>query len=131
MWDVEEGEMVHVEELLGGGRHSSEVKVVYLLWELVKRYEPQVVVIEDFILRGVAGSTRREALSPARIGFGIACVLGIDSGVEVVLSDPSAAISVFTNERLKRLGMYVKFPGGGEHVRDAARHVAMYLRKSR
>lgn len=137
VWDIEGG-MLHVEEMFAGGEHLAELVVCSKVVSLVSRYGVDLVVIEDFVLRSVPGgggvSTARVALSPARIGFGIACLIAAAEGlggVEVVLRPAGDAIAVMTNERLRRLGMYVRFKGGGEHVRDAARHVALELRKRR
>jgi hypothetical protein len=134
VWDTDLSECVLCEELRSGGEHSAELRVALLVSRYVVDYDVDLVIIEDFILRGVAGSTKRESLSPARLGFGIACLLSLlaadeRAGLEVVLRLAGDAISIMTNDRLKRLGMYVKYPGGGTHVRDAMRHVALELRK--
>ena len=138
VWDAEAGRMVHVEEVRCGGSWREEVAVVRGMLEDVANYGVDVVIIEDFVLRlspggGTAGlSSARAGLSPVRIGFGLAMGLDVAGFAgEVVFQGASGAISVITNERLRGLGMYVKYPGGGEHVRDAARHVALWLRKRR
>jgi hypothetical protein len=78
-----------------------------------------------------------EFLSPVRIRAGLESRMSMmeqheaqvrkgDTGVPLFIQSPSDAITTFTNDRLKKLGMYTPGP---DHINDAKRHTLLYLRK--
>lgn len=86
------------------------------------------VVFEDFILR--TQNKKREALSPVRVTERVDQLLWESNEVTVRRTQPSAAKTTVTDERLKMWGMY--FDGHRErHARDADRHILYYLRDLR
>lgn len=92
---------------------------------------PRLWVVEDFILRPVVGSTKREGLSPVRVTTALIACLGSFSGGDIaVVRQQPVDIAQFCgrlgNERLKKRGLWVS---GSEHVRDAVRHALQFTRK--
>lgn len=111
-------------EFVGRGV-TGEARVVGQVGEVLRRWVPDAVLIEDFVLRLPAGSSKREGLSACRIGFGV--YLGCEPlGFTVEWTQPSA-LSVLTNQRLRTMGLWIK---GSEHVRDALKHVVLWKRKN-
>lgn len=95
-----------------------------------------VLVIEDFVLRGRIGSTKRDGLAPVRVTAAIHAALMLkripfQDGVTLVTRRmPSEAMTYATNPRLKDWGIYPATVGK-EHGRDAARHWCTQLAKMR
>lgn len=93
-----------------------------------------VLVIEDFILRGRIGSTKREGLAPVRVTSAIHATLMLkkipfqDGTTLVTRRLPAEAMGYATNPRLKEWGIYPATVGK-EHGRDAARHWCTQLAK--
>lgn len=89
-----------------------------------------VLVMEDFILLppSVKGgwSSKREGLSPVRIIAMVEAIFRERDLFPEIEYQMSSAMSVITSERLKKRGFWVV---GTEHGRDAAKHLAVYLRK--
>lgn len=95
-----------------------------------------VLVIEDFLLRGRVGSTKREGLAPVRVTAAIHAALMMkkipfnDGTTFVTRRLPSEAMTYATNPRLKDWGIYPATVGK-EHGRDAARHWCTQVAKMR
>lgn len=95
-----------------------------------------VLVIEDFLLRGRVGSTKREGLAPVRVTAAIHATLMLkkipfaDATTYVTRRLPSEAMTYATNPRLKDWGIYPATVGK-EHGRDAARHWCTQVAKMR
>lgn len=88
-----------------------------------------LLVMEDFMLMGRVGSTDREGLSPVQVSFSMYSYMmaqGWEARLELQL--PAQAISVMTDERLRKLGYW---DGRNAHERDAVRHGLMWLRRDR
>lgn len=88
----------------------------------------ELVVIEDFLLRGRFSTTDREGLSPVHV---TSRFMGryeyVCPGAEFDVTQLAGQVKpVITNDRLRRAGLWVK----GEHARDAVRHGVMYLRRA-
>lgn len=88
----------------------------------------RVLVIEDFTLRHGVMLSGRSALSPVRVASGLVSVL-LDRMLlldAVRWQSASDAKGVITDERLKRMGLWIK---GKPHARDAVRHLVIAGRK--
>lgn len=82
-------------------------------------------IYEDFILRpGKNHSSDRSGLSPVRIVAHIQGALS-NKSVNYLPQQPALAKGSFTNERLRRFGLWTV---GKEHGRDATRHLALAVR---
>lgn len=106
---------------------AGEVLQVRQIAGLLDNFPDAALVIEDFQLR--IFNQDREVLSPARLRLAISCeevLHGI--GRVPFLQQPSDAMNVATDDRLKRANLY--FSGMG-HATDAARHVAVFFRRCR
>lgn len=79
-------------------------------------------VYEDFILRPGPHSSARTGLSPVRVTAHVQGIL-IASKVHYFPQQPGDAKSRWTNERLRRVGLYST---GSEHRRDATRHALLF-----
>lgn len=114
----------------------SSVVLPVVNWVL--EVDPDLVVIEDFTLRGTGSvkSSKKEGISPARIAAGIVTGLLLGErwrvGGEIAFQQPSE-MSALTNERLRGRGVWVPDKGGvsSEHRRDAWRHIIVALTKRR
>lgn len=122
-------------ELAGepGGIYFEDRAVVYCLMQILYDFRPQVLVVEDFVLRPTGiGSTERSGVSPLRIismielwVFDILCEEDHIDVPEVVYQQAGSAKRVVTDERLRALGLYKR---GVRHARDAIRHADLYRR---
>lgn len=81
------------------------------------------LVVEAFKLR-----QRSVELSPVEVTSGLTTLLRGSGGDwpqgEPVYQEPSSAKGYATNDRLKEWGLYPLGRGGGDHKRDALRHIA-------
>jgi hypothetical protein len=134
---------MHLDGLGEGGLYDADRAICMSLAILINEYEPDIVCVEDFILRpsGI-GSTARSGLSPLRIiammemwrfeiGFNFdALPHGGDDGMtwspRWYYQQPSDAKGVVTDARLRAAGLWVK---GQQHARDAIRHACLGFRK--
>lgn len=109
---------------------GSEERITDAMMELVDAWEGSVnsVGFEDFILRKF--SMGRELLAPVRINarFEDRMYTNGKSGLLVPPQQPSLAMSMVTDERLKLWGFYNPTIGK-PHARDALRHALAYLRR--
>jgi len=85
------------------------------------------VVLEDFSLRVGTASHKRETLSSPRIAFGVYSRLYSLGFERVFWQSPSDALGVFTDSRLRDLGLWVV---GSDHCRDAMRHLLLHCRRT-
>jgi hypothetical protein len=109
--------------------HSSERAAVLRLSGLVVEASPDVIVMEDFILYTWRSlSSARTGLSPVRIGVGLSIWLEdvLEYEGRCVYQLAAQAKSVFTDDRLRRRGFWIK---GSAHCRDAARHALLAVRR--
>lgn len=80
-------------------------------------------VYEDFILRAGKGhSSARSGLSPVRVTALIQGMLDEHEWIQWVAQQPADAKARWTNDRLKKSGLWTV---GLEHGRDATRHAAL------
>lgn len=108
---VDAGEMLQVRQIAG----------------LLDNFPEAALVIEDFTLRMF--NQDRETLSPARLRLAVACEEAMHGvGRVPFLQQPSDAMRVATNDRLKRANLYF---AGMPHATDAARHAALFFRACR
>lgn len=99
------------------------------LWELVEWYQPDWLVIEDFVLRGM-GSAGQVGISSCRIGCylaGYADGRGWDGSVAWYPA-PAKKTGPVSDAQLRELGLWVV---GQEHVRSAYRMWLLHLRALR
>ena len=81
------------------------------------------VIVEDFILRH--SSSDRSLLSPVRITAMLYSMLtDEEDSISVHMQQPSDAMSIVTDARLKELGLWQV---GRRHANDAARHMVLFL----
>lgn len=106
---------------------AGEVMQVRQVAGLLDNFPDATLLIEDFQLR--TQNQDRETLSPSRLRLAIETE-EILHGVGRVpfLQQPSDAMTVATNDRLKRANLYF---AGMEHATDAARHAALFMRRCR
>lgn len=106
---------------------AGEVMQVRQTAGLLDNFPEATLVIEDFQLR--TQSMDREALSPSRLRLAIETE-EILHGVGRVpfLQQPSDAMTVATDDRLKRGNLYF---AGMPHATDASRHAALFMRRCR
>lgn len=106
---------------------AGEVMQVRQAAGLLDNFPDASLVIEDFQLR--TQNADRETLSPARLRLAFEAE-EILHGVGRVpfLQQPSDAMTVATDDRLKRANLYF---AGMPHATDAARHAALFLRRCR
>jgi hypothetical protein len=128
-----------------------EVEGLLRIWMVLDREEPDVLIIEDFVLlppdamkKKGGWSSARSGLSPTRLAFGLKLLLylkGVDeeigwaSGVKVVWQMPSMMGGV-TEAELRRMGLWKtptqipgSKPGDGPHAMDALRHLLVWGKK--
>ena len=109
-------------------RSSGVTAQAMILLGLIERFDPDVLVLEDFILDVGRASGKRGLLSPVQV---IAMLeMGIVwRGLEMVVvrQSPSDAKTAIPDRRLKSAGMWSV---GSAHARDATRHALLYLRRS-
>lgn len=106
---------------------AGEVLQVRQIAGLLDNFPAATLVIEDFTLRTQVSD--REVLSPARLRLAIEAeemMHGV--GRVPFLQQPSDAMSVATDDRLKRANLYF---AGMPHATDAARHATKFLRDCR
>lgn len=106
---------------------AGEVLQVRQIAGLLDNFPDATLVIEDFQLR--TQNMDRETLSPTRLRLAIETE-EILHGVGRVpfLQQPSDAMTVATDDRLKRANLYF---AGMPHANDAARHAVRFLRACR
>lgn len=128
--DTESGEMFCREYSIGPRSiwPANEQRLVISIHYISKLYQFDVMIIEDFVLRPGMVSTKREVLSPARIGFAISMYVPCRSNNPQIVWAPPSEMAVMNNERLRDAGFWVE---GSEHCRDAMRHWLLYCRKNR
>lgn len=133
-----------VEQVYNKDEVKSGIEIATLFMTLRQQYlaikRPRcskcVLVIEDFLLRGRVGSTKREGLAPVRVTTAIHTTLMLKKvpfdNKETILVRrlPSEAMAYATNPRLKDMGIYPATVGK-EHGRDAARHWCTQVAKMR
>lgn len=122
-------ELTETRQVECGRKYEDQLVGVRLLAEIVKLLEIELLVYEDFLLRGGSpGTTDRVGLAPVQV---TGLLIGM---LDVMVPWPvraegqlaSGAKSVLTDKRLKMKNMYVK----GPHARDAVRHGLLFLRRS-
>jgi hypothetical protein len=97
-----------------------------VLFDLVLMLNPDVLVIEDFILT-IGAKSDRHALAPVRVTERlIATVIATKSWTGRVANYQSSAMakSKATDSRLRAAGLWIK---GQRHARDAVRHLVIYV----
>ncbi|MGH3499739.1 MAG: hypothetical protein ACRDQA_02380 [Nocardioidaceae bacterium] len=106
---------------------AEEILQVRQIIGLASNLPTATIVCEDFILR--TQNRSRETLSPDRLRLAIQVeeVLHGEGRIPF-LQQPSQAKSTATDDRLKRAHLYFT---GMPHATDAARHVALFLRRCR
>lgn len=109
----------------------AEYELCENVWQEVEFYEPDRLVVEDFILlpKEVKGgmSSERSGLSSPRVASMLFC-MALERGwadADIYWQMPGV-MKVITSDRLKNAGMWVV---GSEHARDAAKHLLIHLRK--
>ena len=118
---------------------SREVLCAMNVYGLCLEVQPELIVIEDFVLRGGRQhSSARAGLSPDRVQAIIHALLLVDAGGEaadrvllngqVLWLTASMAKTTITDERLKHMGLWIP---GKRHARDALRHAITGYRKVR
>lgn len=90
---------------------------------LCEAWEDAEVVCEDFILRQFLPG--RDVLDPVRLEFALRCAV---RPRPVTLQQPSLAMSVATDDRMRDWGYWTPL-AGKPHARDAVRHAVTYLRR--
>lgn len=128
-------ELLYWDQLEASGRGGGyvdlmqgELAIAERLAGLVGEWMPDLVMMEDFILRpdsrGRVSTTDRSGLSPVRIMsmfevwlFSVIMEEGVWSG-QYGRALPSECVGMVSDLRLKRLGLWVR---GQEHVRSAVR----------
>jgi hypothetical protein len=104
-----------------------------------RAWNADVLVLEDFILEGGDHSSEREGLDSCRINAVVEFNLNrdgpdLDDGgvvgrlgvvIPIVYQTASQAKGIITDERLRKWGLWHR---GSAHVRDAHRHLCLYLR---
>lgn len=106
---------------------AQEILQVRQIAGLAANYETAALVIEDFSLR--TANKSRETLSPARLRLAIQTEEILHgAGRTAYLQQPSEAMTTAPDEALKRARLWFS---GMQHANDAARHVALFLRKAR
>jgi hypothetical protein len=106
---------------------AGEVLQVRQIAGLLDNFPMATLVIEDFVLRTQVAD--REVLSPTRLRLAIqAEEMMHGTGRVPFLQQPSDAMTVSTDDRLKRANLYF---AGMPHATDAARHAAKFLRDCR
>ncbi len=104
---------------------TNEVAVCHKLRATIKGLAPDILVIEDYIIRLPIRSTERELLAPVRVLFGLE--LYFQGKIKIVRQMPSE-MSVVTDTRLKVWGLWK--PGyGWKDARAATKHLIVYARK--
>lgn len=105
------------------GTELDQTKALYY-----KLRDFNVVIIEDYIIRVPLKTTRREALSPVRIAFGLDLLLTMSSVFNGgIVYQQSTQLSVITDDRLKAWGLWL--PGQrNKDIRAALKHLLIYLR---
>lgn len=136
-----------------------EVEGVFRIWEVIAREEPDVLVIEDFILlppqamkKKGGWSSDRRGLSPTRLGYGLKLLLSIareehagwqswDGDLPWVFRvtlewQMASAMDVVPEKWLRQHGLWRtptqiegSRPGDGPHCMDALRHLIVWSRK--
>jgi len=136
--------VVLLEQIEGGfegqnaqGWHRKEQEVGVRVAELVQEYQPEVVVIEDFILgwgSGKTGTAKRGGLAAVRVTSVVATwlytVLPEDTdwaGCRVVFSSPSVkrGTGIGWDAKLRDAGLWVK---GQRHAMDALIHALTFVK---
>lgn len=105
-------------------RRLGETWAVHRLMTAVLNVKPDVVVIEDFVLR--SPSMNRDLLAPVRMTAMLLYGLSMAWPVaQVVLQGASAAKTTCTDSRMRAWGLWQV---GKPHATDALRHLVLYLR---
>jgi hypothetical protein len=90
------------------------------LWQRLNRFDPKFIVIEDFEFRKRA----RGGLNLFPVQFiGVARLWGQLNECRVFLQKAAQGKSYYTNEVLKKHGLYLR---GMEHGMDASRHLLQW-----
>jgi hypothetical protein len=99
------------------------------MWALVEAWPRAKIVMEDFVLRKFTSA--RELLSPVRITARFDERLACEGDDRcIILQQSSLAMTAFTDDRLRRLGLYNHL-SGQEHARDSVRHNLTWLRRAK
>ena len=104
---------------------GQELSVCKQILDLCEVWPDAVIVLEDFILRTAVRG--REALSPVRINA-VVGYFAWQNGRRVFLQQPVDAKKAWPDTRLRETGLYKTGP---DHVRDADRHLMLFLQKLR
>lgn len=115
---------------------------------VIARFQPHVFVHEDFILTSF-GSSEREGIDPVRLNavfewelaaeedeiagvdggwmsvHGKRDLVGVGSDLVIVKYTAAHAKGIITDKRLKAWGLWYE---GSTHIRDATRHLCLFLR---
>lgn len=114
-----------VSERWRSGRRG-EVGQVDALVAMIDTFRPDVLVVEDFVLRVARASPARSLLSPVRVTSMLEWRFAGE--LRIVKFSAADAKSVITDRRLKSLGFWVS---GSNHARDAVRHMLLFVRKQK
>lgn len=135
---IEEQGEINLFKSIKNWRHGQvggpEIKQVKDLNMILSEYAYDIprdnasVIVEDFILRMY--SKDRAVLAPVRITAMLELCLDLVGNSISVKQQPSEAMGVITDDRLKNWGFYER-AGGMGHARDADRHNLYALRKAR
>lgn len=116
-----------------GGMYEFDRAQCLALMAIVMEWRPDLIAVEDFILRPT-GNAQRAGLTPIRlIAMLEVWLFEVMPETEdwwepdLVYQTASLAKTTITDDRLKRAGWWVK---GMPHARDAVRHAALGYRRS-
>ena len=97
------------------------------LWSYLQTLDPETVVCEDFKWRPhlQPGRGAERAIELVSVEYiGITRLWTLDKGRELVLQQPSQGKQFWTDDKLKKIGVYKP---GMPHAMDAVRHVLYYV----
>lgn len=108
---------------------GDENKQVDEMLGLVQAWDDAKIVMEDFVLRKF--SMLRDLLAPVRVISAFTYGLhAVSDSRQIILQQPSLAMTTITDDRLRRLGYWTPL-SGQPHARDAVRHSITWLRRAK
>lgn len=98
------------------------------LWNLLCHTPPHIIVCERFDYRVVEskGTKMPGIRLESREYIGVCKLWCQITGMELVMQTPGQAKGLFTDAKLKALGLY-QAPSGRQHMNDATRHLLYYI----
>lgn len=116
------------DRFIGCNIHGTELEQAQELYRRLRAFD--VVIIEDWQIPAKISTRKHEALSPVRIGFGLALLLTMSPRFKgkIVWQQPTQ-MGVITDDRLRQWGLWL--PGQeNKDIRSAMKHLIIYLRSS-